>query len=247
MNMVRLMDYTPKTKIFENDSIEIYTEVEYNSEFIQNLANYIIRKKNKILHFFNIDEFRKVRINLFDSIENYRSFSLQYIQISSYSEGNCCNGTINYICDRNKIKEPMKAGFLFACLTHELVHLIIYEKVTKNTVIWLEEGLAQYLSGQKSFLEANEQKYSEWLINNVLNKEIPDISFLNKHGSSYGEFCDLKTNMYNGYDISYAIIRYIIDKYSILQINEIIRNNYLLQELENHLINDFKTYYLIND
>ena len=83
-----------------------------------------------------------------------------------------------------------------ASIVHEFVHLV-YNEEGFNHCVWLEEGLAQYLSSQKSLLEIDKNRYIKWLKQNVLDKELPSIEFLKKHGSNYGEFCDCKTNKYN--------------------------------------------------
>lgn len=80
--------------------------------------------------------------------------------------------------------------------------------------------------------------------NSVLKKEIPPITFLKKHGSSYGEFYDCSTNKYNGYDISYALLRFIIEEYSEEKIYEIIKNPSALLSFEENIIYDFKNRYL---
>ena len=72
----------------------------------------------------------------------------------------------------------LKLGFLIASIVHEFIHLVYDNQVPYNHCVWLEEGLAQFLSGQKSFLEADENKYHNWLKNSVLKKEIPPITFL---------------------------------------------------------------------
>ena len=139
----------------------------------------------------------------------------------------------------------LKLGFLIASIVHEFIHLVYDNQVPYNHCVWLEEGLAQFLSGQKSFLEADEKKYLNWLKKSVLEKEIPPITFLKKHGSNYGEFCDCNTDKYNGYDISYALLRFIIDEYSEEKLNEIIRDSSALLALEENIIDSFKNRYLL--
>lgn len=141
-------------------------------------------------------------------------------------------------------KISLEPGFLIASIVHEFVHLVYNDQASSNHCVWLEEGLAQFLSGQKSFLEADENKYLNWLKKSVLEKEIPPIKFLKKHGSNYGEFCDCNTNKYNGYDISYALLRFIIEKYSEEKIHEIIRNPSSLLAFEENIIYDFKNNFL---
>lgn len=93
-------------------------------------------------------------------------------------------------------------------------------------------------------MEVDDDKYYNWLKKSVLEKEIPPIKFLKKHGSSYGEFCDCSTNKYNGYDISYALLRFIIKEYSEEKLYEIIQDTNVLLDFEENIIDNFKNRYL---
>ena len=103
------MDYLPNIKIFENKEIEIYSNKEISNSFIERLASFFSKKKKSILHFFKISSFNKVRINLFDNRTCYYNFSTQYIKISSYSQGNCCAGMINYVYNESYLQDFSKA------------------------------------------------------------------------------------------------------------------------------------------
>ena len=138
----------------------------------------------------------------------------------------------------------LKPGYLIASIVHEFVHLVYNNQAPYNHCVWLEEGLAQFLSGQKSFLESDENKYFNWLKINILEKELPPITYLKKHGSNYGEFCDCNSNKYNGYDVSYALLRFIVEEYSEEKIYEIIQNNDNLLIFEKNIIDDFKNKYI---
>ena len=228
-----------KIKLIENDEIEVYGIEQYNKEFLERLVSYYTKSKDKILIFFGIADFRKIRINLYKSKQEYDDSFKDIMQISKYGIGNCYMGEINYVCTEQDLESIPKAGFVIASIVHEFVHLVYYEKISKNKCVWLEEGLAQYLSGQKSLLEMDDERYNMWLEKNIFEKEIPKIEYLKEHGSIYGKFCDMQTNKYNGYDVSYALIRYMITKYNNIEINEIIRNKIKLQECEKTIIQDF--------
>lgn len=237
------MEHLPKIKLLGNENIEIYANKKYPESFVDRLNLNFIRKEKHILDFFGISTFRKVRINLFDSRESYIDFSSQFSKVSSYSLGNCFGGMINYVCISKDLEDFYKAGFLIASIIHELVHLIYHEKISNYHCIWFEEGLAQYLSGQKSFLESDKQKYSKWLEKEIFSKKIPPIDFLKHHGGKYGQFCDCDTNKYNGYDISYALVRFIIESYNHSEIISIIKSEEKIQEIEKNIIECFR--YLI--
>ena len=130
-------------------------------------------------------------------------------------------------------------GYMIASIIHEFVHLIYTKYVHGEKSVWLEEGLATYLSGQKSFLEQDMNRYNSFL-ERLFTKEIPSIDYLKKHGNDYGEFCDTKTEKYNGYDISYALIRYTIEKYGVIFLNDIIKSKYKLGQYDKRIISEFK-------
>lgn len=233
------MNKIEKIKLIENDQIEVYGTKEYNKEFLERLLSYYIKSKNKILNFFGINEFRKITVNLYESKEAYYNAFKDIMKISKYGIGSCYMGEINYVCTKEDLESIPRAGFVIASIIHEFVHLVYYEKVTKNKCVWLEEGLAQYLSGQKSLLEMDNERYNNWLDQNIFSKEIPKIEYLQEHGSTYGKFCDMETNKYNGYDVSYALIREIVKRYTNEQINEFIRDRIKLEEVEKRIIQYF--------
>ena len=235
------MKQIEKIKLIEDDIIEVYGTRKYNQEFLERLVNYYTKSKDKVLNFFGINEFRKIKVNLYESKQVYYNTFKDIMKISKYGIGNCYMGEINYVCTKEDLESIPRACFVIAIIVHEFVHLVYYEKVSKNKCVWLEEGLAQYLSGQKSLLETDDERYNTWLDKNIFSKEIPNIEYLKEHGSTYGKFCDMETNKYNGYDVSYALIRHMVERYTNTEINEIIRDRLKLEELEKTIIQDFVT------
>ena len=233
------MEQTENNLLIATQDMEVYSYAKYDKEFLERLVNYYTKTKKQILDFFGIAEFRKIKVNLFENKQDYDNNFKNIMKISNYGIGNCYMGSINYVCTKQDLESIPRAGFVIASIVHEFVHLVYYEKVTKNKCVWLEEGLAQYLSGQKSLLELDSKRYNEWLKKYIFAKELPEIEYLKEHGSLYGKFCDMKTDRYNGYDISYALIRYMISKYTNKEINDIIRDKYKLQELEKVIIQDY--------
>ena len=110
--------------------------------------------------------------------------------------------------------------------------------------MWFDEGLASLLSGEKNTLLDND-RLKEFIENKISgeNKEIPKISYLHKHGASYGEFVDTKTKKYNGYDWSYLMIRYLIETLSKKELNELMRSKQSILDIEGTIINDTYNYF----
>ena len=90
--------------------------------------------------------------------------------------------------------------------SHELFHILYMRYILKNNyskrIVWYDEGMAQFMSGEKDKY-ANEEKFKSFYLKVKENtKTIPNLNNL-EHGNS---FCN---DQYNGYDLSYLSIRYL--------------------------------------
>ena len=130
---------------------------------------------------------------------------------------------------------------MIATILHEFVHLVYHETLSGINCVWLEEGLATFLSGQRNFLEQNPDKFEKFL-NSVLTNEVPCIQFLNKRGNHYGEFVDSDTNQYNGYDISYLLVKMLLQKYGKENLLHIVTDEKSLHHCEANIIEELKSW-----
>lgn len=197
-----------KKPIIENEYFSIYGEndLENNKEELLEALTVAIKR---FLDFFKLNSFKKISINLFSDHDTYLDFTRQLYEPAPYSKGNFANGMINYTYDINAI-DRLKSD-----LIHKLVHLL-YEQIWKGKyerILWLDEGLAQYLSGEKNLLEKEYDTFKGWFLSVIIRRDkiIPKIEFLKKHGNTYGNFVDEEFGSYNGYDLSYLMVRYIFD------------------------------------
>lgn len=230
--------FLPEKPLIENDDFIIYgnSDLEMLKE---DIMNYLLEKKSLLLKFFGLKNFKRIPINLFNNHDVYIEFTKQFYEPAPYSRGNFTNGMINYSYDINAISKLKKA------LIHELVHLF-YQSIWEGKyerILWLDEGLAQYLSGEKNLLESNNERFKAWYLDRIIryDKKIPPIDFLKEHGSSYGKFVDNETNKYNGYDLSYLIVRYIIENYN--DIIALLNDVQKIKDLESHIIKECIHYY----
>lgn len=195
-------------------------EIEYNendSEYIDNLINYLKENYKKIMEFFEIKNYDKnIKIKIWDSKESYRDyFNKKYkkygynktvapwevgrthideyprIDLILYKESLECQGHQNDTID-NYIQMVL----------HEFVHVchFIYNKETTN-VTWFSEGLATNLSHQSVY------------INNPLTLD-----------ASLDEITNGKV-FYQNY---YAMVNYLLNNYSREEILELVKNKELL-------------------
>ena len=99
--------------------------------------------------------------------------------------------------------------FLFALYiaSHELFHImyqeLIWKKNNMNRIIWFDEGMAQFFSGEFAKEIENFDDFVRMTINNT--KKIPNLNTLS-HGSKF------ETDDYSGYKLSFIAVKYIYDK-----------------------------------
>lgn len=127
-------------------------------------------------------------------------------------------------------------------MAHEFVHMVYHDTICGTSCVWLEEGLATYLSEQKGFIERNPERYKEFLKRLIYEKELPKIEFLHKRGERYGEFVDTETNKYDGYNFSYALVRFLCETKGKAYVNQMINSKILLENEEKILMEEFHEY-----
>ena len=132
-----------------------------------------------------------------------------YISIIPYKLGDFAgffnnNGVNCYININGKKSEDD----IIKAIMHEIVHHIYrfyIESDTTNRIIWFDEGLAINFSLQNDKYNDTDI-LKEFLNNKIFSiKNIPCINDLN-HGKSF------VNENYNGYDLSYLVVRYLIEK-----------------------------------
>lgn len=230
--------FLPEKPLIENFDFVIYGNNDLEG-IKEDLLDSLSQYKISLLKFFNLKEFKKIPINLFNDHDIYIEFTRQFYEPAPYSKGNFTNGMINYSYDINAISRLKRS------LMHELVHLF-YQSIWEgkyDRILWIDEGLAQYLSGEKGLLEKDDDKFKAWYLDRIIrcDKEIPKIEFLQKHGDTYGSFVDSESNKYNGYDISYLVVRYIVEHDN--DIISLLNDGQKIKDLESHILKDCIDYY----
>lgn len=128
---------------------------------------------------------------------------------------------------------------------HELIHYItnmIFGKLPE----WVTEGLAKYLDG------SYQEDLSNLIINHVCTYEIPSISdmkndfFVVKRYEKEITEADEELKevvVYDGYDLSYLMIRYIIEVYGKDHLFSLLRNKEQIKEQEQTILIEAIEYY----
>ena len=197
-------------KQFENNNFILYSPDSLN--YITNdLEETLNKTLNNYKELFNIKEYRKVQINYFDNIDNFRNYIYELRgekeSLPEYAKGTFDKGMINAYIEPNIVvgsemytrKKYMAAHELFHIMYRELV----WEKNKEERIVWFDEGMANYFSNENEEVLNND--FDNWF-NYVLNqtKLIPNLNEL-EHGDSF------MNENYNGYNLSLLTVKYLYE------------------------------------
>lgn len=210
-------------------------------DIVKDMLEISLYKTKEIYDFFKIDSFRCVTANLFDDSNEFKSFIANIRGISiddlpKYVQGTFDKGMINAYINPNVKKDSIFYKRISHMIFHELSHIIYLEYILKNDVskriIWLDEGLAQNLSG-----EFTDDDLDDFLNKFKSFKNIPNLNEL-KHGEKF------VNDDYNGYVLSYLVVKYLTQTRGYDDLLTILKSNELSKELGNEITNEMKEYYL---
>ena len=227
------LSLTPKA---ENNDFKIFALDELE-DFATDCLAYITEQKGKILDFFGLDRFRKIEINLFDNQETFINFikklRWQGAKIPSYCKGTFDNFMVNDSLspmDASLNPNRYKSGVL-----HECIH-IIYNSMTDKRITWLDEGLAMNLSGERNNLR-DEESFKNYMMQKIASMNPPS----NINQLSHGEM--FVNEEYNGYELSYLAVRYLLETKTKDEIHEMIKNSHKVIEIGNEILPSAITYF----
>jgi hypothetical protein len=126
------------------DGIVIRYHIKYPSLDIKNIFRAVKRAKKIVRDRFG-HTLEKIDISIFSSKEDLGEQGMSKSCYASWIAG-IYDGTIKVISE----KEEDDPGAIYIILTHELIHLAIYEISKGCCPYWLDEGLSIYLSQELS-------------------------------------------------------------------------------------------------
>lgn len=223
-------------KTLEND----LRVVEY-SESLESLAvqtmKLLLRKIPEYEKFFHVKLKDKVKANYFDNLQEFRYF-IHNIRnndsLPEYATGTYDKDMINaYI-------EPEDQNRRVFTASHELFHILfkkyVLEENNFDRIVWYDEGMAQYMSGEKDRTKDEESFKQFYLKVKKETRVIPELGSL-IHGKKFFN------ENYNGYNLSYIAIRYLKE---ILNPNEFKNLMYNPEKIKEYgkriVINSFNYY-----
>jgi hypothetical protein len=238
-------------KIFENEEMEIISE--HSLDFIlDDIIEHTLKKYNFYRKLFNVDKLDKLTFVVFDDIEkfrdNYRNFFKS--EPPSYSAGywnNIDSKSVTCLEPNNipnKDKYPNSYHRKVAMNAHESFHFY-YKKYYygNNRIVWFDEGLAQYISGEleKFSEEAHKKKFIKFLDNykpiNNLNDRIQG------NTSVPDELIFQRDGVFEGYTASYFCIKYLVDILGEDYLYKLMFNNDEILKYGETILDDMISYY----
>ena len=181
-----------------------YMNIEYNDcdkEYIDGLSNDLEITSEKIVNFFNLDNYgEKINIKLFDNLNNFRNYisNLRKKETEEWLCGLCTSIGIYVLSlgELKKIKYHKDEQYddYVKLITHEFVHSIQNKKYDGFSCLkWISDGMACFLANQYS--------------NDTIN-------------CSFEDLIEGKTN-YSNYKL---LFEYIYNKYGMDYIEELIKD-----------------------
>lgn len=223
-------------KILENGLCKI----NY-SESLQELADTtIILLQDKIKEyesFFDISIDEEIVVNYFDDLDEFRKFICEIRRedtLPLYAEGTYDGGMINaYIETDSQLERRFTAS-------HELFHILYLKYILNDDyskrIVWYDEGMAQFMSGEKDYLNDRNNFELFYKKVRVKTKRIPILNKI-EHGEM---FCN---DDYNGYELSYLAVRYLSEILSGNDFKELIYKFDEIKKIGNDVIDKMLTYY----
>lgn len=215
--------------------------LRYITDNMHDILNDKIEQYKKI---FKIKQLNPIQINYFDNIEEFRNFIYKIRgekeSLPEYATGTYDNGMINAFIPPNIDINSNDYKIKLYLANHELFHILYMQYILKNDyqkrIVWYDEGMAQFLSGEMDEL-LDIEKFKKFYLkvkNNTL--VIPNLNEI-EHGTS---FCN---NNYNGYDLSYLCIRYLREIMTNEEFQDLMSNFSKIKEYGINIIENMFAYY----
>lgn len=229
-------------KQFENKNFVLYAPDSLN--YITNDLEYILNESLELYkNIFDVERFRKIQINYFDNLVNFRSFIYELRgekkSLPKYAKGTFDNGMINAFIEPNIIEGTPLFNHRKYNASHELFHImyqeLVWGKNNNERIVWFDEGMAQFFSDENK--KEMTLDFSNWF-NRVKNNTIiiPNLNELN-HGNGF------ETGEYSGYNLSLLAVKYLYDQLGINEFKKLIPDNEKIIELGSTIIKRAFDYY----
>lgn len=212
------------------------------SESLEDLAQATISLLDKKIieynTFFDISIQEQIIVNYFDTVEEFREFIYKIRgerdSLPEYARGTYDNGMVNACVNpKFQLKRLYTAS-------HELFHILYMKYILNNDylkrIVWYDEGMAQFMSGEKDSLNDNSIFKDFYMKVKEETKVTPQMDTL-EHGNFF------VNEDYNGYDLSYLAIKYLSDILSAEQFKDLMSDFKKISQLGDDIIQKMFSYY----
>ena len=222
-------------KLYSPDSLRYITD---------NMHEILISKIEEYKSLFDVDNLCQFQINYFDDLDKFREFIYdlrgEKKSLPEYARGTYDNGMVNaYIQNNIIVGSPLYDKRLYMA-SHEIFHIMYMRYILKNDhtkrIIWYDEGMAQFMSGEKHELLDFDNFKNFYMNVKDTTKIIPNMNEIT-HGDS---FCN---ENYNGYDLSYLAIRYLNEVLHEVEFKELMSNFKRIESYGKNILQDMFEYY----
>ena len=227
--------------IYDDDEIRIITKPdEAKTEYHESLVSSVKEKIEEYKNIFNIDKIDKMTCVIYHDYEEYKTDYREAFKSEPpvYSRGWFSAGLNTSFILKNFKEYDAKAGRNTACtFLHEIFHILYKNYVYKDTdkrIVWFDEGLAQFFSGEAEFRPVLKQfrDNRDYLRVDNINERIQG------NDSVPDNLIFTRKNVFEGYTISYLTIEYLNETKGLDYIIDLMKDNEAILKLGNSDIFD---------
>lgn len=202
---------------------------------------------------FGVERLEKICFETYDVDTELDEFFKRRMEVDKSPVPSYCRGFFddksNLSCSCNHANAAYKSGWWYSAMgtnAHEAFHLYYKKYVYGNDrIVWFDEGMAQFISGEKDWLLNDEVKL-EQAFRKFLDDYVP-INNLNVrcHGGSEvsDEYIFDRPKVFRGYMASLLIIKYIDEVYGRDYLYELMKDNKKIREFGNRALEEMIDYY----
>lgn len=198
----------------------------------------LIEKLKDYKSLFDVDNYEPIVVNYFDNLDEFRNFIYglrgEKDSLPEYARGTYDNEMINACVEAKNQMDRLYTA------SHELFHIWYMKYILKNDydkrIVWYDEGMAQFFSGEKGKIDSEEIFKDYYFKVRELTKIVPNLNEI-EHGDS---FCN---DNYNGYDLSYLCIKYLSEIMSFESFKKLMSDFNKIKSIGNNVGNDMFKYY----
>lgn len=222
-------------KLYSPDSLKYITD---------NMYNILISKIREYKELFDVEHLEQIQINYFDDKDKFRNYIYKLRgeskSLPEYATGTYDNDMVNTYIEKDIPMNSIKYQKRLYTANHELFHILYKKYILKgnyqNRIIWYDEGMAQFFSGEKDYILDKDSFKNFYSYVKGNTKYTPNLNII-KHGSSF------VNDLYNGYDLSYLCVRYLSEILNSDEFKALLSNFDRIREYGTTIVENMFTYY----